>query len=323
MAEQLIGAMTAEFDPAAYHDEYREALLKLIEDKVAGQETVEPVAPQPATNIVDLMAALEASVKAAVEARGATPPDLGRIEAGRRVEGSRGRERQGGCEGRRRGAGPGSGQAPQVRLAWRGLKGGLSLDATRRVPAQARLLEDRRTGRRVAAAGRPGHGRAVRGRPPPRVPASTTTCAWRWTASWRAGPFRRAPASTRTSSRIAIHVEDHPVEYFDFEGTIPTGEYGAGDAIVWDWGTYEPEAPTLDPGRSIAAGELKFRIFGQKLHGRFTLVRTRGRAAPEAGSTGGGAGEPESDRDGDPWLLIHKRDADAVTGWEPEDHRSR
>ena len=74
MAEQLIGAMTAEFDPAAYHDDYREALLKLIEDKVAGQETVEPVAPQPATNIVDLMAALEASVKAAVEARGATPP---------------------------------------------------------------------------------------------------------------------------------------------------------------------------------------------------------------------------------------------------------
>jgi DNA end-binding protein Ku len=74
MAEQLIGAMTAEFDPAAYHDDYREALLKLIEDKVAGQETVEPVAQQPATNIVDLMAALEASVKAAVEARGATPP---------------------------------------------------------------------------------------------------------------------------------------------------------------------------------------------------------------------------------------------------------
>ena len=74
MAEQLIGAMTAEFDPAAYHDDYREALLKLIEDKVAGQETVEPVAPQPATNIVDLMAALEASVKAAVEARGQAAP---------------------------------------------------------------------------------------------------------------------------------------------------------------------------------------------------------------------------------------------------------
>ncbi len=74
MAEQLIGAMTAEFDPAAYHDDYREALLQLIEAKVAGQETVEPIAAQPATNIVDLMAALEASVKAAVEARGSTPP---------------------------------------------------------------------------------------------------------------------------------------------------------------------------------------------------------------------------------------------------------
>src|SRR5213593_4620959 len=77
--------------------------------------------------------------------------------------------------------------------------------------------------------------------------------------------------------RMAVHVEDHPLEYFDFEGVIPARQYGAGDVVVWDWGTYEPEAETPDPVQAIAAGELKFGIFGQKLRGRFTLVRTSGR----------------------------------------------
>ena len=94
-------------------------------------------------------------------------------------------------------------------------------------------------------------------------------------ASWA---VPKGPTLDPDARRIAIHVEDHPIEYFDFEGTIPRGEYGAGDAIVWDWGTYEPEAPTLDPAAAIAAGELKFRLFGQKLHGRYTLVRTKSSA---------------------------------------------
>jgi bifunctional non-homologous end joining protein LigD len=137
-------------------------------------------------------------------------------------------------------------------------------------------------------------------------------------ASWA---VPRGPTLDPDVRRIAIHVEDHPIEYFDFEGTIPRGEYGAGDAIVWDWGTYEPEAPTLDPGVAIAAGELKFRLFGQKLRGRYTLVRTRGSVGARTGGQRSGPAEPESDRDGEPWLLIHKRDPDAVPGWEPEDHR--
>jgi DNA end-binding protein Ku len=74
MAEQLIEAMTGEFDPAAYKDEYREALLKIIEAKVAGEETVAVPEAEPATNLVDLMAALEASVKAAVDSRATGEP---------------------------------------------------------------------------------------------------------------------------------------------------------------------------------------------------------------------------------------------------------
>jgi DNA end-binding protein Ku len=74
MAEQLIEAMTGEFDPTAYKDEYREALLKIIEAKVAGEETVAAPEAEPATNLVDLMAALEASVKAAVDSRSSGAP---------------------------------------------------------------------------------------------------------------------------------------------------------------------------------------------------------------------------------------------------------
>ena len=74
MAEQLVAAMTGEFDPSEYHDEYRQALNRIIEAKIAGEETVAPPEAEAPTNLVDLMAALEASVKAAVDARGSTVP---------------------------------------------------------------------------------------------------------------------------------------------------------------------------------------------------------------------------------------------------------
>ncbi len=113
--------------------------------------------------------------------------------------------------------------------------------------------------------------------------------------------------------RMAVHVEDHPIEYFDFEGIIPKGQYGAGDVIVWDWGTFVPEAPTLDPGKAVRDGELKFTLRGQKLGGRFTIVRTSRRP----GSAPARAFESE---DGEQWLLIHKSDEAAVAGWDAEDH---
>ncbi|MGZ6256742.1 MAG: DNA polymerase ligase N-terminal domain-containing protein, partial [Candidatus Limnocylindria bacterium] len=65
----------------------------------------------------------------------------------------------------------------------------------------------------------------------------------------------RGPTLDPDQRRMAMRTEDHPMEYFDFEGTIPAGEYGAGDVIVWDWGTFEPEE-TDDPGKSVRDGEL-------------------------------------------------------------------
>ncbi|MDO8484200.1 MAG: DNA polymerase ligase N-terminal domain-containing protein, partial [Candidatus Limnocylindrales bacterium] len=82
----------------------------------------------------------------------------------------------------------------------------------------------------------------------------------------------RGPTLDPIQRRMAVHVEDHPIEYFDFEGVIPAKQYGAGDVIVWDWGTWEAEAPTIDAAAASEAGELKFRLDGQKLKGRFTIV---------------------------------------------------
>jgi bifunctional non-homologous end joining protein LigD len=101
----------------------------------------------------------------------------------------------------------------------------------------------------------------------------------------------------------AIHVEDHPIEYLDFEGVIPSGQYGGGDVVVWDTGTWEPHA-TDNPAAAVQAGDFHADLHGEKLRGRFILVRR---------------GEP--DRSGkEQWLLLHKHDEYAVKGWNPEDH---
>ncbi len=101
--------------------------------------------------------------------------------------------------------------------------------------------------------------------------------------------------------RMAVHVEDHPLDYFDFEGVIPASEYGGGDVIVWDWGTWEL-AGAADPLAAVDAGDLHFDLHGEKLSGRFALVRR------------GEQGEREQ------WLLIHKHDDSAVPGWDPEEY---
>jgi bifunctional non-homologous end joining protein LigD len=125
----------------------------------------------------------------------------------------------------------------------------------------------------------------------------------------------KGPSLDPKQRRMAVHVEDHPIEYLDFEGVIPKGEYGGGDVIVWDWGTWTPEIETPDPAKAIEDGELKFSLRGEKLNGRFTIVRTSGR-----GAKGATSGRPFEGDDGDQWLLIHKRDEAAVDGWDAEGH---
>jgi len=86
----------------------------------------------------------------------------------------------------------------------------------------------------------------------------------------------KGPSLDPTVKRLAMQVEDHPVDYADFEGVIPEGEYGGGTVMVWDIGTYEPEN-TDDVGAALRKGELKFSLNGKKLKGSWVLVRTRER----------------------------------------------
>ncbi|MCD1262570.1 DNA ligase D [Shinella sumterensis] len=86
----------------------------------------------------------------------------------------------------------------------------------------------------------------------------------------------KGPSLVPSEKRLAVHVEDHPLDYGDFEGTIPKGEYGGGTVIVWDRGTWEPIG---DVRKAYAKGHLEFTLDGEKLHGRWHLVRMHGKPA--------------------------------------------
>jgi bifunctional non-homologous end joining protein LigD len=105
----------------------------------------------------------------------------------------------------------------------------------------------------------------------------------------------RGPSLDPGEKRLAVHVEDHPVEYNSFEGTIPEGEYGGGTVMIWDRGRWIPDG---DPHKGYAKGHLDFVLEGEKLHGRWHLVRMRARK-----------GERHEN-----WLLIKGNDDAAQTG---------
>lgn len=105
----------------------------------------------------------------------------------------------------------------------------------------------------------------------------------------------KGPCLDPSVKRLAVHVEDHPLEYGSFEGEIPQGNYGAGTVIVWDRGTWEPAGGVADARKAYAAGKLKFTLNGAKLHGGWALVRSSMR----------GSGDKEQ------WLLIKERDDEA------------
>ncbi len=107
-------------------------------------------------------------------------------------------------------------------------------------------------------------------------------------ASWA---VPKGPSLDTTERRLAMHVEDHPLDYRDFEGVIPERQYGAGPVIVWDRGTYTLSEGT-DPGAEIAKGKISFILHGKRMRGEFTLVRIK----------------PKEGEKGDPWLLIKDHD---------------
>jgi bifunctional non-homologous end joining protein LigD len=114
-------------------------------------------------------------------------------------------------------------------------------------------------------------------------------------ASWA---IPKGPTMDHRKKRLAVRVDDHALEYFDFEGVLEKGTYGAGDVTVWDWGTWEPRAPA-DPGSQLDAGELHFDLTGTKLSGQFVLLRSNSARFGQ-----------------DSWLLIRKRDERSIEGWD-------
>lgn len=99
----------------------------------------------------------------------------------------------------------------------------------------------------------------------------------------------REPSMDPADKRLAVQVEDHPIPYAKFHGTIPRGHYGAGQVHIWDHGTFEPAPGTAEFGAGLAAGEVEFVLHGKRLNGRFALVRMKGRGKKN-------------------WLLIKGRD---------------
>src|SRR5580658_7017012 len=96
-----------------------------------------------------------------------------------------------------------------------------------------------------------------------------------WDGVFKSWAVTRGPSLDPAQKRLAVEVEDHPLDYGDFEGTIPRGEYGGGTVQLWDRGYWQPEGPLAVPD-AIAKGDLKFMLAGERLHGSFVLVRMRG-----------------------------------------------
>src|ERR1700756_5223406 len=125
----------------------------------------------------------------------------------------------------------------------------------------------------------------------------------------------KGPSLDPGDKRLAMHVEDHPVSYFDFEGTIPEGNYGAGTVMVWDVGTWAPLSPVpvngkyvpgteADAAAMLAKGDLKFRLNGKRLKGDFALIKMKGRRPGSKGNE---------------WLMIKKHDDHVVEGYDIEE----
>ena len=116
---------------------------------------------------------------------------------------------------------------------------------------------------------------------------------WSWAVT-------RGPSLDPADKRLAVHVEDHPLEYGDFEGTIPKGNYGGGTVMLWDEGTWEPVG---DPLEGMAKGDFKFILHGERLKGKWVLVRIKNNRDKKSKAEN--------------WLLIKERDEYVEVGGVP------
>src|SRR3954464_3919525 len=112
----------------------------------------------------------------------------------------------------------------------------------------------------------------------------------------------KGPTLDPKEKRLAVLVEDHPIEYGDFEGTIPAGNYGAGSVLLWDVGTYDLLGD-VSAEKQLERGDFKFKLHGEKLMGEFALVKIK---------------SSRKDSKGNEWLLIKKPDFAAKAGWDSE-----
>jgi bifunctional non-homologous end joining protein LigD len=108
----------------------------------------------------------------------------------------------------------------------------------------------------------------------------------------------KGPSMNPSDKRLAVMVEDHPLEYAEFEGIIPEGHYGAGPVLIWDSGMFQPEG---NPESSLAKGKLVFTLNGKKLKGTFSLVLMKGRGS------------------GKDWLLIKGKDSFIKEDWKTKE----
>lgn len=111
----------------------------------------------------------------------------------------------------------------------------------------------------------------------------------------------KGPTLNPAEKRLAMHVEDHPLDYGNFEGNIPAGNYGAGSVMLWDRGSFELLGD-LPAKAQLERGDFKFQLYGQKLKGEFAIVRMKNRGK------------------GNEWLLLKKKDAFADPDWDAEQH---
>jgi bifunctional non-homologous end joining protein LigD len=111
-----------------------------------------------------------------------------------------------------------------------------------------------------------------------------------WNGTLMSWAVPKGPSENPDDKRLAVHVEDHPVEYGSFEGIIPAGQYGGGTVMLWDEGTWEPQEPDVDA--ALKKGKLAFILYGERLKGKWALVKLRKRSL----------------KDKDNWLLIKELD---------------